>query len=129
MLAFPGARSAQKIWLSSTAIVPILKHHVEHFRLAVDDDTDRRLARARREERASYIPDENPRCGLDGGPRFTGSPFAEGDGAGHVEIRSTLLPSAKVAAVTAGDTGFSIGAPFLNLFPYYFTSRPAVSKT
>jgi hypothetical protein len=97
MLAFPGARSAQKIWLSSTAIVPILKHHVEHFRLAVDDDTDRRLARARREERASYIPDENPRCGLDGGPRFTGSPFAEGDGAGHVEIRSTLLPSAKVA--------------------------------
>jgi hypothetical protein len=52
MLDLPRARPAQKIWLPSTTIVPIVKHNLDRLGLAVDDDADRRLAREGREGRA-----------------------------------------------------------------------------
>src|SRR5262249_7103054 len=78
-----------------TAIVPIVEHHVERLGLglAINKHADL-LTRARRQERASYIPDIDPRDGVDGGSRFAWSAFAEG-GEGHVENSSTVVEDAR----------------------------------
>src|SRR5262245_47945891 len=77
MPALPRASRTQKERLLAAEEARVA-HYVEHFRLAVDDDTDRGARARGRGERTCYVFNANSRDGLDEGLWFTWPTDAEG---------------------------------------------------